>query len=116
LGKFTHLCNCLSLSYLFSHRSIIKTQSNLNSVILKEILSTIGIDYSQYELKEKFIDSQLLNIRNTVAHGQDLDLNNTDFEELYREVTNLMVTFKNDVLNGAYLSIYKRKSSSPRFG
>lgn len=88
--------------------NVVKTQSNLNSNILKEILSTIGIDYSVYELKEKYIDSQLLNIRNTVAHGQDIEIDAVEYEHLYNEITALMTTFKTDILNSASLHKYKK--------
>ncbi len=87
---------------------IIKTQSNLNSDILKEILSTIGIEYTQYELKEKYIDSQLLRIRNSVAHGQNPDISEEEFYELYNEITALMTSIKNEISNSATLSSYKK--------
>jgi len=88
--------------------NIIKTQSNLNSTILKEILSILGIDYSQFELKEKFIDSQLLKIRNLVAHGQNPDITEIDFYELYDEITNMMNSIKNEISNNASLAKYKK--------
>lgn len=88
--------------------NIIKTQSNLNSNILREILSIIGLDYSQYELKEKFIDSQLLNIRNSIAHGQNPNINEIGFAELYKEITDLMNSIKNEIGNNAALTNYKK--------
>lgn len=90
--------------------NIIKTQSNLNSNILREILSAIGVDYSHYELKEKLIDSQLLKIRNTVAHGQDFEIDIPEFTLLYTEITNLMTRFKNDLSNSATLKTYMRQN------
>jgi len=90
--------------------NIIKTQSNLNSNILKEILSILGIDYSQFELKENFIDSQLLKIRNSVAHGQDPDITELDFYELYNEIINIMSSIKNEISNNASLVKYKKTS------
>ena len=90
--------------------NIIKTQSNLNSSILKEILSVIGIDYAPYELKEKYIDSQLLRIRNSVAHGQDPEINEDEFYELYQEMTNLMSSIKTEITNNAILSNYENKN------
>lgn len=95
--------------------NIIKTQSNLNSNILKEILSILGIDYSQFELKEKFIDSQLLKIRNSVAHGQDPDITEFDFYELYNEITNMMNSIKNEISNNASLAKYKKNIAPQPF-
>jgi hypothetical protein len=88
--------------------NIIKTQSNLNSNILKEILSILGIDYKQYELKEKYIDSQLLKIRNSVAHGQNPDITEIDFYELYTEITVMMTSIKTEISNNASLAKYKK--------
>lgn len=88
--------------------NIIKTQSNLNSNILKEILSILGIDYTQYELKEKYIDSQLLKIRNSVAHGQNPDITEIDFYELYTEITVILTSIKNEISNNASLAKYKK--------
>ena len=88
--------------------NIIKTQSNLNSNILKEILSILGIDYRQCELKDKYIDSQLLKIRNSVAHGQNPDITEIDFYELYSEITIMMTTIKTEISNNASLAKYKK--------
>lgn len=88
--------------------NVIKTQSNLNSNILREILSIIGVDYSQYELKEKYIDSQLLSIRNSIAHGQNPNIDEIEFAELYKEITDLMNSIKNEIANNAVLTNYKK--------
>ncbi len=90
--------------------NIIKTQSNLNSGILREILSIIDVDYSVYELKEKYIDSQLLKIRNSVAHGQDPDIGEDEFYELYTEITTLMTAIKGEITNNAIQSTYQKKN------
>jgi hypothetical protein len=95
--------------------NIIKTQSNLNSNILKEILSILGIDYSQYELKEKYIDSQLLKIRNSVAHGQNPDITEIDFYELYTEITEMLTSIKNEISNNASLAKYKKTLPNRHF-
>ena len=104
----SYLLGDLSERALIPTSNIIKTQSNLNYNILKEILSIVGIDYVQYELKEKYIDNQLLRIRNSVAHGQNPDINEKDFYGLYDEITTLMTSIKNDISNNAALSKYKK--------
>jgi hypothetical protein len=96
--------------------NIIKTQSNLNSNILKEILSILGIDYSQYELKEKYIDSYLLRIRNSVAHGQNPDITEIDFYELYTEITEILTSIKIEISNNASLAKYKKTLPNSHFG
>lgn len=106
----TFLLGDLNIRAQIPTENIIRTQSNLNSTILREILSVIGVDYAPYELKEKFIDSQLLRIRNSVAHGQDPDINEEEFYELYKEITTLMTSIKNEIANNATLSNYQKKN------
>ncbi len=102
-----YLLGDLNIRASIPTNNIIKTQSNLNWNILKEILSIIGVDHVQYELKEKYIDNQLLCIRNSIAHGQDPEINAKDFYDLYDEITTLMTLIKNDISNNAAQSKYK---------
>jgi hypothetical protein len=88
--------------------NVIKTQANLNSDVLRELISIIGLKFDPYELKSKLIDSQLLKIRNTVAHGQVLDMDDFEYGNLYYEITNLMATFKNDIVNCAAMTLYRK--------
>lgn len=103
-----YLLGDLNFRAFIPTNNIIKTQSNLNYEILREILSIIGVDYIQYELKEKYIDSQLLRIRNSVAHGQDPDIKEKEFYDLFDEMTSLMVSIKTDISNNAAESNYKK--------
>lgn len=89
-------------------KDIIKTQSNLSSDILKEILTTIGIDFTPYELKSNLIDSKLLKFRNTIAHGQYLSLDPIEFEDIYKGITFIMTDLKDKISNAAILSLYKK--------
>lgn len=52
------------------YRGIINTKNNLNSKIFKEIIITLGLDYSPYELRSNYIDSYLVKNRNMIAHGR----------------------------------------------
>lgn len=105
-----YLLGDLNIRAQIPTENIIKTQSNLNSGILREILSIIDVDYSFYELKEKYIDSQLLRIRNSVAHGQNPEIDEAEFYELYREITSLMTAIKGEITNNAILSNYQKKN------
>lgn len=89
-------------------RDIIKTHSNLNSEVFVDILSTIGIDFSPYALKFNQIDSNLVSLRNTVAHGQYVNLQLPDFETLYADIIGIMSGVKSDIENAASLKSYKR--------
>lgn len=89
-------------------QDIIKTGSNLNSIILKEILTTVGLDYSVYELKGNLIDTVLLKHRNSIAHGEYVDLEEVDYDDLYREMLGIMEDIKNRLSNLVVLEGYKK--------
>lgn len=84
----------------------IDTKSNLNSEVLKEITMKVGIDYSLYELKENLIDERFLGFRNAVSHGEYREIDETDFIEIFHEITNLIETYKNQILNSAIQKSY----------
>lgn len=90
--------------------NIIKTGSNLNSSILKEILTTIGLDYSNYELKNHLIDTVLLKNRNSIAHGEYIELGEVDFYDLHSEIISIMDDIKNRLSNMVIMEAYKRRA------
>ncbi len=86
------------------YKGKINTKGNLNSDRFVEIMKTIGLDYSAYELDFHLIDSKLLNMRNQIAHGQELKAISLDvsaFNELYNKITSILDTFKEQLLNAA---------------
>jgi len=91
-------------------QGIIKTKSNLNSNLFRDIVFTLGLDYSNFELKEHLIDTQLLAWRNSIAHGQWLYPKESDFDVLFREVLGIIRHFKDQVSNAAALKLYRREA------
>jgi hypothetical protein len=89
--------------------NVIKTGANLNSERFREIVLTLGLDYSAYELKENLIDRQLLDWRNSIAHGKALCPSKDDFDTLYGEVKGLLRLFKDQMENAVVLQTYKRQ-------
>ncbi len=87
---------------------VIKTGSNLNSERMRDIVLTLGLDYSAYELKANLIDKSLLDWRNTIAHGKELCPTMADFEVLYVEITKLLGLFKDQLENAVALKEYRR--------
>ena len=86
------------------YENIIKTNSNLNSVIFMEIMETIGLDYSKYESNFKLIDEVLLKMRNEIAHGEKveyIDLDQDRFDEIYGKVVGMINLFSIQVSNAA---------------
>ncbi len=83
------------------------TQSNLNSGVLQDIILTIGLEYAPYETKEKLIDERLLRSRNSIANGQYLTMDTTEYVELHEEIQSLVQLFYNQVDNAAQTSAYR---------
>lgn len=105
------LLNQLNERANIPNENIIKTGSNLNSTILREILTSIGIDFSDYELKSNLIDSILLKNRNSIAHGQYVELDDIEFTNLHSEILWIMDDIKTKLTNAAILEEYKAKNN-----
>lgn len=84
-----------------SDRDAIRTRSNLNYETLVDILCTLGCDYVRYEDKADLIDDQLVARRNRVVHGEEDYIHLTEWEELYKEVVDLMEDVATQILNAA---------------
>ena len=96
------------------YKSGIDTTSNLSSKIFRDIAWCIGVDYSLFEAKEKLIDKKLLGRRNHIAHGEYLEIDIHEFNELRQEVLNLMILFKNQIENIIVRRLYlKAEQSAP---
>lgn len=92
----------------FSEINSIKTKSNLSSAILKEIFTSIGIDFTPYELKSNLIDSQLLYYRNNIAHGNFLPLDSAEYNNLHNEIVSMLNGIFNDISNAIVLDSFKK--------
>jgi hypothetical protein len=108
---------CLKLVEFFRHhlptrssviwKSIVNTKSNLNSDVLREIVTTLGLDYSQFSTKEKLLDERLLRNRNRIAHGQFGLVTYAEYLELHGEVLQMMQDFSDQIENRAITGGYK---------
>jgi MAE_28990/MAE_18760-like HEPN len=85
----------------------VQTGSNLSSSILREITCILGLDYSLYETKQVLIDEKLLARRNTIAHGNFLQLDKQDYLELHVQVIGMMEIFRNQIENCASCEDYR---------
>jgi hypothetical protein len=88
------------------YKDAANTRSNLSSRVLREILSTLGLDYAAYTTKEKVIDEHLLESRNTIAHGDYLTVTEGAYVELHNHVIEMMNTFRTQVDNAASMKLY----------
>jgi len=89
-------------------KNVVNTESNLSTIVLKEITWCLGIGYELFESREKLIDLKLVGRRNHVAHGEEIPVNASDFIEMAEEVIGLMGTFRNLIENSAITGGYKR--------
>ncbi|MGT2509750.1 MAE_28990/MAE_18760 family HEPN-like nuclease [Cupriavidus basilensis] len=62
----------------------VNTESNLSSMVLGNILLSVGIDPSPYESRYHLIDERLLKRRNNIAHGDYLEVTRDDWAGLCR--------------------------------
>jgi hypothetical protein len=83
------------------YKSAVRTEANLSSTVLSEILRTLGFDITEYEPKYHLIDHKLVERRNHIAHGLALDVSVDDYLELQDEVLSLMNLFRNQIENYA---------------
>lgn len=81
---------------------LVQTQSNLSSKVLFDVVERLGLPRrSEYSTRANMIDEELVNRRNTIAHGQFLELKVGDFLALHGDVLSLLQLFTDDVKNAA---------------
>ncbi len=97
----------------FNHKNVIDTASNISSLIFKEIIYTLGLDYSKFEGIEKLIDIKLLEKRNHIAHGEFLDVDIDDYLLVNTRILELLENFKTQIENQVSEHLYIVKSSRP---
>ena len=85
----------------------IDTRSNLSSVLLREIIETLGLNFAPYETKAHLIDERLLRLRNTIAHGEYLLIDQASVDELADEVVGMLEVFRTQIDNAAALGTYR---------
>lgn len=90
------------------YKDAISTNANLSSRVLREIIATLGMDFSPFESKATLLDVGLLERRNNIAHGEFLTITAEHFAEVYREVLAMMEEFTTQVSNAAALGQYRR--------
>jgi len=104
----------------FSSSSPIRT-SNLKYDIFEDVCIMIGIEMSSFHRRftskgfdrdiQKTIDNDLVDRRNSIAHGNYLQIEVSDYKQLYNVIVNgILYTFKESIMDMAQNKSYKRKS------
>jgi hypothetical protein len=92
--------------------NVIRTESNLSSTVFENILLSIGMKTSIFSARFNQIDSELLDRRNKIAHGEHLELDELACRQLVDDVIWLIRQFKTQIENAATLESYKSSASS----
>ncbi|MEI6043795.1 MAG: MAE_28990/MAE_18760 family HEPN-like nuclease [Chloroflexota bacterium] len=100
------LLNELNKKAKLSYRDVINTESNLKSKVFENIAVSLGLDTAPYTTKFNFIDVELLKRRNSIAHGEYLELDMKDYMDLSDNVVTLLNMYKNDILNAVVGKTY----------
>jgi CRISPR/Cas system CSM-associated protein Csm2 small subunit len=89
---------------------VIDSKGNLNSTVLREIIFALGVPYSiQWTAKELLIDGSLLKMRNDIAHGRRVEVDQASFEQLYRLLMDgILDQLRDTIENSAAVQGYRR--------
>lgn len=87
--------------------SAIRTESNLSSTVLLDITTRLGVPFGPYELLSALIDERLVGARNSIAHGEYLEIDEDKYEELHKKVLQMLNQFTTDVLANAGAKRYR---------
>lgn len=102
-------CNHLQDRLKIPHKGVVDTQANLSSVVLRDIVWTLGLDIAPYETKSKLIDESLVDRRNHIAHGESLDIGVKEYLALHDDVMGLLDDFRNQIENAAATDRFLKK-------
>lgn len=89
-------------------KDIVETKSNLKYHVLKDILTSLGLDKSHFLQKENFIDKKLVEPRNDIAHGTYRDVVYEDFKIVHDNIIPLMEYYKTLIENSSIQQSYKK--------
>ena len=80
---------------------IIKTNSNPSSDVFEDIVCTIGLDFSIYETKRNYIDTDLLSNRHKIVHGEKTSISISDFDQTFEQTMMIIERFQEQIINAA---------------
>ncbi|WP_279636583.1 MAE_28990/MAE_18760 family HEPN-like nuclease [Burkholderia reimsis] len=104
-------CTSLDAQSRIPYKNVIDTKSNLSSKVLLDILAALGLGANQFETRLNFIDANLVNPRNHIAHGEALELTVDEYLSLRDDVIALIDTFRNEVENSSILRRFERDAA-----
>lgn len=102
-----YILNNLELSATIPTKNIIKTKSNLKFEVFRDICHLLCISIEEFEKKKAMID-ELVDSRNTIAHGNYLKITYNMFCEFYNDTIILLDTLRTEIENATVLDNHIR--------
>ncbi|MGD0080703.1 MAG: MAE_28990/MAE_18760 family HEPN-like nuclease [Methanoregula sp.] len=107
------LINELNSETKIPHTDVIPKVGMLKYDLLAEILFTLGLEKTDFELKQNLIDKDLIERRNYVVHGLNTSvrkdaIKKDDFNQLYCEVVPMLEKFQDLIYKAAQNRTYKK--------
>ncbi|SFP99093.1 hypothetical protein SAMN04488506_0205 [Desemzia incerta] len=98
-------------------KSIVSAESNLKFDVIEDLLFYLGITTEKFILlsdkqsnlstKQEFIDRSILNVRNKIAHGENVKVSIDEFEEVKSFILDYMDTLSNYIMDISINETYK---------
>ncbi|WP_124677241.1 MAE_28990/MAE_18760 family HEPN-like nuclease [Burkholderia cenocepacia] len=104
-------CTSLDAQSRIPYKNVVDTKSNLSSRVLLDIIAALGLDIRGFETRLNFIDTNLVNPRNHIAHGEALELAVDEYLSLHDDVLGLIETFRNEIENSSILRRFERNAA-----
>ena len=96
-----------SRSARINWKDAVNTRSNLTYENLEDILYMLDFDSSRYATKRALINEKLVHRRNSVAHGEYLEMDRAEYRNLQTNVLEMIEWFRDDVETSATSQLYR---------
>lgn len=105
VNEFKNVINSNFFVKYSQDKPIISTQSNPSSTVFEEIVKSIGLDFSLFETKKKYIDTDLLSNRHKIVHGEKTSISIGDFDETFKNIVWIIEEYRNLI----YLAVAEKQ-------
>lgn len=91
---------------------VIDTGSNLNFKRFERILSILGIESAAYSTREAMIDERLLKTRNNIAHGEFVEPDFDQYDEVHTSVVEILSAVRDQIADAVQDAAYRRNGTA----
>lgn len=107
IEAYTYLLEARSERARLKVDQVVKTESNLNSGVLLQLLWSLGLPTDEYMAKAQLLDRSLLRVRNEVAHGRHMTHGLPGYLELHDQIEALLSLLRNQLSNAVVERSYR---------